>query len=272
MNTDPKKPSSTLIASAAAAPIVSIVMPTHNHANFIAEAIESVRMQTFDQWELLIVDDGSTDDTRAVVEPFLKEDARIRYIRQEENKGIAFTRNNGVAQSQGRHIAMLDSDDAWASSDKLALQVAALDADPKLGIIGTWLEIIDEKGVPTGAMLSYPQDDAGIRAKEIYRNAFAQSSVVFRKDAFTKAGGYDGRFVVTDDHDLWLKIGRSYRFATLPRYDLKYRRHSGNITRTRRITAAHEELEILRRHRAYYPGFYKGLIKGFARLALAFVR
>lgn len=258
--------------SSKSSPTLSIVMPTHNRAGYISIAIESVLQQTYQDWELLIVDDGSTDDTKSVVEPFLKRDARIRYIHQDQNKGIAFTRNNGVAQARGRYIAMLDSDDAWASPDKLARQIAVLNADPELGIIGTWLEIIDEKGVHTGQQLSYAQDDAGIRSKEIYKNAFAQSSVIFRKEAFEKAGGYDGRFVVTDDHDLWLKIGRSYRFATLPSYDLLYRKHSGNITRTRRITAAHEELEILRRHRAYYPGFYVGLLKGIARLALAFVR
>lgn len=264
MNQDP--------ATQSASPTLSIVMPTHNRAGYIGIAIESVLIQTYSDWELIVVDDGSTDETEAVVEAFIKRDARIHYIRQNQNKGIASTRNNGVAQARGRYIAMLDSDDAWSSPEKLARQIAALEADPELGIVGTWLEIINEKGVHTGDRLSYAQDDAGIRAKQIYKNSFAQSSVIFRKDAFEKAGGYDGRFIVTDDHDLWLKIGRSYRFATLPQYDLLYRRHSGNITRTRRITAAHEELEILRKHRAYYPGFYIGLLKGFARLGLAFVR
>ena len=168
---------------------VTIIMPTYNRAGFIAEAIDSVVDQAFRDWKLLIVDDGSTDETRSVVEPYLKRDGRIDYVVQDQNRGIAFTRNNGVARSTGPYIAMLDSDDAWASDEKLGLQIAALEADPKLGIVGTWFEIIDEKGMPTGVRKSFPEDDKGIRAKEIYRNAFAQSSVVFRREAFVKAGG-----------------------------------------------------------------------------------
>ena len=251
--------------------VVTIVMPTFNRAGYIAEAIDSVLGQTFRSWKLLIVDDGSTDGTRAVVEPYLRRDTRIGYVFQAENRGIAFTRNHGVALAKSPYIAMLDSDDAWASAEKLGLQIAALEADPGLGIIGTWFELIDEKGEATGIKRSFPEDDEGIRAKEIYRNAFAQSSVVFRKAAFDEAGGYDGHFVVNDDHDLWLKIGRSYRFTTLPRYDLRYRRHPGNITVTRRRTMAREGLEIVMRHRAQYPGALVGGLKGLGRLGLAFI-
>jgi glycosyltransferase involved in cell wall biosynthesis len=258
--------------TATADPVVSIVMPTHNRADYIGAAIASVLEQTYADWELVIVDDGSTDDTREVVAQFLPRDPRIRYVQEEENRGIALSRNNGVARSRGRYIAMLDSDDAWGSPDKLALQVAALDADPQLDIVGTWLEYIDEKGERTGARLSHPTDDASIRAIQIHRNCFAQSSVMFRKDAFERAGGYDPHFVVADDHDLWLRMGRSRRFATLPRYDLLYRKHAGNITQTRRVKAARESLEVLRRHRAYYPGFLFGYVKGVLRLSLAFVR
>jgi glycosyltransferase involved in cell wall biosynthesis len=256
----------------AAAPKVSIVMPSYNRARFIGEAIESVLAQRYEDWELLIIDDGSTDNTATVVESYLKRDRRIAYIVQEQNRGIAYTRNNGVAQSRGCYIAMLDSDDAWASPEKLGLQVAALDADPGLGIIGTWQVVVDEKGVATGDRVTFPQSDADIRAMEIHQNVLSQSSVVFRKEAFEKAGGYDACFSVNDDHDLWLKIGRSYRFAILPRYDLRYRRHPGNITSTRRVAAAKEELEILKRHRRFYPGANFGQLKGLARLALAFVR
>lgn len=257
---------------ATADPAVSIVMPTHNRADYIGVAVDSVLGQTYTDWELVIVDDGSTDDTRAVVAQYLARDPRIRYVRQEENRGIALSRNHGVAVSRGRYIAMLDSDDAWASPEKLALQVAALDADPQLGLVGTWRVFINEQGARTGARLSHPTDDAGIRVTQIHINAFAQSSVVFRKDAFERTGGYDPHFVVADDHDLWLRMGRTHRFATLPRYDLLYRKHPGNITQTRRVTAARESLEVLRRHRAHYPGFLFGSIKGALRLLLAFVR
>lgn len=261
----------TTVDTATTIPTVSIVMPTHNRATYIGGAIESILAQTYKDWELVIVDDGSTDGTQSIVEPYIARDTRIKCVRQEQNKGIAFSRNNGVARSRGRYIAMLDSDDLWASPDKLATQVAALDADPRIGIIGTWLKIIDEGGRPTGAQLSYPTDDAGIRRSMLYRDALAQSSVLFRKDAFEKAGGYDGRLVVTDDHDLWLKIGLSYRFATLPRYDLLYRRHPGNITRTRRITAAIEDFNIIKRHSTHYPGSMIAYIKGAARYARAII-
>jgi len=257
---------------ATADPAVSIVMPTHNRADYIGVAVDSVLGQTYTDWELVIVDDGSTDDTRTVVAQYLAHDPRIRYVRQDENRGIALSRNHGVAVSRGRYIAMLDSDDAWASPEKLALQVAALDADPHLGIVGTWRVFINAQGARTGARLSHPTDDASIRATQLHRNCFAQSSVLFRRDAFERAGRYDPNLVVAEDHDLWLRIGRTHRFANLPRYDLLYRKHPGSIILTRRVTVARAALEVLRRHRAHYPGFLIGYIKGVLRLLVAFVR
>jgi len=246
-------------------PKISVIIPTYNRARYIAEAIRSVQNQTLRDWELLVIDDGSTDETEKIVRDFLKEDPRISYVKNEKNLGIAKTRSRGVSLAQAPFIAMLDSDDIWASPDKLAKQLSFLEADKKLGMVGTNASFVDENGKAVGKRTSFPNDDAGIRKTELYRNILMQSGLVLRKEAIEKAGGYDTGFTICDDHDLWLKIGRDWRFMIVPSVDLAYRIHSGGITKAKRIKTAHEELKILFKFKKEYPGFLKGLVKCTAR-------
>ena len=240
-------------------------MPTYNRARYIAEAIQSVQSQTLHDWELLVIDDGSTDDTEKIVQDISKTDPRVRYVRQEKNRGIAETRNHGVSLAQADYIAMLDSDDAWTSPDKLGKQLPFLEQNKKLGLIGTNASYMDENGTPVGRHTHFLSDDDYIRKTELYRNILMQSGLLIRKSAIEKAGGYDASFTICDDHDLWLKIGRDWQFMILPSVDLSYRIHSGGITKAKRIKTAHEEMKILFKFRKDYPGFLKGLVKCVAR-------
>jgi glycosyltransferase involved in cell wall biosynthesis len=240
-------------------PKISIIIPTFNRARYIVEAIKSVQDQILDKWEMIVVDDGSTDNTESIVRGFMEKDSRISYFKNEKNLGIAMTRNRGVSLAQAPYIAMLDSDDRWASPDKLIKQISFLEKNKELGIVGTNASFMDENGKTVGKRTNFPSEDPGIRKTELYRNILMQSGLVIRKSAIEKAGGYDPKFSIFDDHDLWLKIGKDYEFMILPSVDLSYRVHKGGITMAKRIKTAKEGMEILFKYRKYYPGFMIGL-------------
>jgi glycosyltransferase involved in cell wall biosynthesis len=256
-------------------PKISVIIPTFNRARYIAETIKSVQDQILDNWELIIVDDGSTDNTESIVRDLTEKDGRISYFKNERNLGIAKTRNRGVSLAKADYVAMLDSDDKWISSEKLVCQLETIEKNMKLGIVGTNACFIDEDGAiiekntnfssgnssNKGKCTNFPSDDAGIRQTELYRNILMQSGLLIKKEAIEKAGGYDSRFTVCDDHDLWLKIGKNWQFMILPSVDLSYRIHKSGITKAKHFKTACEEMKILFKFRKEYPGFFKGLIK-----------
>jgi glycosyltransferase involved in cell wall biosynthesis len=255
---------------------VSIIMPTYNRAREIGEAIQSILAQSYTDWELIIIDDASTDDTEAVVKNYIlraeqaSDHPRIRYIRQPKNSGISIARNRGLAEAHGTYIAMLDSDDIWLDSGKLTQQVAFLETHPDYALVGTWLKTMKAKGTIIGKV-KFSTTDEKIRLHILRRNQFAQSSVLILKQAITDEGGYDNAYTVNEDYDLWLKIGRKYKFATIPEYMLGYRIHHGNIMRSQRVLAAQSHLEIIRKYHHDYPGYWRAKIKGRIRLLMSYL-
>lgn len=246
-------------------PKISVIMPTYNRARYIADAIKSAQNQILRDWELIVVDDGSTDETGIIVHEMAKNDPRISYFKNERNLGIATTRNRGVSLAKADYVAMLDSDDIWISPDKLAKQLSIFAHNEKLGIVGTNAVFMDEAGKAIGKRTSFPTNDADIRKSELYRNILMQSGLLIRKSAIVKGGGYDSSFTVCDDHDLWLRIGLDWQFMILPSTDLSYRIHKGGITKAKSFKTACEETKILFKFKGKYPGFFKGLIKCAAR-------
>jgi glycosyltransferase involved in cell wall biosynthesis len=245
-------------------PKVTILVPTYNRAEFLPKALESIPTQTYTDFEVIILDDASTDNTKEIIEPFLK-DTRLRIITHLHNLGIAKNRNHGISIAKGVYIAMLDSDDVWFDNDKLQAQVAHLELNTDCAVVGTWMVQIDEQGNSI-KKITYAETDAGIRKSILYRNHIAQSSVLFRKSVALNVGGYDETLVTMEDHDLWLKMAVRHKLATLPIYALGYRVHQGNITKLHKLRVALEEITVIWRHRREYPGLLIGIIKGVARL------
>lgn len=221
MNTEPQSPTSP--------PLVSVIMPTYNAAEYIGAAIQSVIDQTYTHWELIIVDDGSTDETAKIVEPFLHDarvqsvGANIRYI-QQENKGQPKTRNNAVRMSGGSLIAWLDADDAWKPT-KLEKQVAIFEKYPDVGVCGTAMELIR----PNGEVFSIPNvkpDFYGRAVPDLVTRKFfvAMSASVTRKEIFDKIGYFDEGFLpFSMDYDFWLRASLVCMFYSLGEVLLQYR-------------------------------------------------
>lgn len=257
-----------IVNTAEKAPMVTIMVATYNRANLIRKAIESAQKQSFKDWELLVLDDCSTDGTEKLVQEIVAADPRVRYIKQPQNVGIARNRNTCLEQARGAYIAPLDSDDIWIDDEKLAKQVAFLEANPDCALVGTNVYLIDQNGDRTG-LFSYETDDAKIREKMLLRNQFAQSSVLYRLSAAREAGGYDGTYAIVDDYDLWLRMGLAHRFANLPDYTTDYRVHPGGITKEKRFKTAKEHLLVILKYKNSYPGFGKALGKALLRLLVA---
>ena len=180
---------------------VSVIIPTYNCARYIGDALQSVAMQSYDDLEIVVVDDGSSDDTRAVV---ARSGVRCTYVMNERHKGPAGARNHGIGLSSGQYIAFLDADDAWLPS-KLALQVAALEADPQLLALGSIM-------IPWDSTPSCIDQTTALRrysfAEMVVRNRLGTPTVVCRRDTLSKVGLFDEAMDISEDYELWLRLSR----------------------------------------------------------------
>ncbi len=249
-------------------PKISVIIITYNRADLLPKAIASVLAQNYRDFELLIIDDGSNDETETFVCGLALRDERIKYFKNEFNLGISKSRNRGVLLARGEYIAMLDSDDYWLDNDKLKSQAAFLDKHAGVGLIGTAIRCEDE----TGRILKediFAVADEEIRARMLGKNQIAQSGVLYRKSAFIKAGGYDETFNIGEDYDLWLKMGRDSKFANLPEVMTAYLIHSGGITKERKFKTITATDKIIRRYKKNYPGYFQARIKSGLRLLRA---
>ena len=260
-------------------PKVSIIIATYNRENYIKEAIDSALSQSFSDWEMIIIDDASEDNTEKIVQQFIdeksaKEDSikeRIKYIKNEENLGIAKTRNKGLRIALGTYIAPLDSDDFWIDKDKLKKQIEFLDANPDYALLGGGIMHVDSESKPIKKVL-FPVYDSVIRNIILQFNPFAQSTLLFRKEIALECGGYSTEYKICDDYDLWLKIGIKYKFTNIPQILSGYRIHGGNITHTKRLTTAREILEIVKKYKTHFKRPSIGLIKAYTRILLSYFK
>lgn len=190
-------------------PIVSIIIPTYNRANLIGKSIDSVLNQTFKDFEVIIVDDGSTDDTKNVVESF--NDIRIIYIRNKKNKGACFARNIGIKIAKGEFIAFQDSDDEWLPK-KLEKQINVFKTLPQENIVytGFW-KIKDDK--KTYIPLNRVKQKEGNIYKELLKGNFISTqTLLVRKKCFEKSGIFDENLPRFQDWELVLRLSKYYNF------------------------------------------------------------
>lgn len=199
-------------------PTVSVIMPVHNAEGYLAEAVASILDQTFTDLEFIIVNDGSSDGSEAVIRSFA--DPRIKLISQT-NQGISGALNSGLAVARGEFIARQDADDI-SLPQRLAKQVAFLRAHPKVGLLGTWTTIVSEDNAPVGAM-EHPTEDAHLRFAVLFDTPFAHPTVMFRRDILESVGGYDIAPNIFEDFNMWSRMMAHTRGANLPEHLVRYR-------------------------------------------------
>ncbi len=209
---------------------VSVVMPTHNRANLIGEAISSVLDQTFQDFDLHIIDNGSTDNTKDVVDSF--DDERLNYFWQEDSGLPADSRNVGIARSGGEFIAFIDSDDLWLS-DKLEHQVKAMTTNANCGIVTSNYKYIADHPLHDKAVLRNNVPTGRIFEKLLHKNFICTSMTMVRRAALEKVGVFtlDPQIPCSEDFELWLRITHDFEFEYVPKVGGFYRVHDQNLSK-----------------------------------------
>lgn len=213
-------------------PQVSIILSVFNGRPYLAEAIPSILGQVFSDFELILIDDASTDGSSQDLAEFAKQDSRITLLRNSENLGLTRSLNRGLKQARGCFIARQDADDISLPL-RLEKQVAAMEADPDLALLGSGLFEMDTRG-RKGALSLQPASSAVIKRKMLFDNAFFHSSVMWRKECFAKEGLiYDDSLRYGQDYDLFSRVVFKQKTANLPEPLILFRTHGGQVSKRR---------------------------------------
>lgn len=243
-------------------PLISINICTFNRANLIAKAIESALAQNYPNIEIIIVDDNSIDNTEEIAKKIIATNPNIFYYKNAGNLGITKNRNFGLEKSQGKYIAVLDSDDYWLNENKLTEQVEFLEQNPEYALVGTFTKVVDAEDKEI-IILKPEITDEAIRQKILLQNQFTHSSVLFRKDSLS---AYNEKYFIWEDLAAWLDIGCKFKFANLPKIYTAYKKHSTNISQTRKIKGVRTLGEIIKDNKNHYPQPLKASLKNKLRL------
>ena len=209
-----------------AAPKVTVVIPVHNREAYVAAALDSILAQSFADFELLVVDDGSTDNSRAIVEAH--DDRRVRLVANDRNRGIAATRNRAVGLARGDYLAFLDSDDI-ACPDRLAHQVDFLDRHPDIAAVGGWVAWMDESGRRRGKVKRLATAPDDIAAQRLFRPGIVNSAAMARTTVLADFPHRED-LAVGSDFDMWARFAGSHKLANLPAVLVMVRRHGQRAT------------------------------------------
>ena len=245
-------------------PRVSVIIPAYNRAQYILETLESIFAQTYTDYEIIVIDDGSTDDTRDVLQPLIDVE-RIRYIFQE-NQGVSAARNHGIRLAEGELIAFLDTDDI-NHLEKLALQAAYLDDHPDVALVHSNFTRFDDSGAEFGRRDTSHLTGFVYRAMLLDWSVLIPPSVVMvRADALREAGDFDESMAWAEDIDVWRRIARKHPFGVVPETLTRMRIHGDNASDAKIRPEAFAAFErYLRKAFAEDPS----LLLGFQRRALA---
>jgi glycosyltransferase involved in cell wall biosynthesis len=202
-------------------PLVSVVMSVHNSSTYLAESIESILNQTFQYFEFIIINDGSTDRSNEILEKYKQLDDRI-YLYHQEQQGLPTALNQGIQLAQGKYIARMDADDI-SLPERFEKQVDFMEAHPEVGVCGTRVKTIGESG---GYINAYPSDDETIRCWLLFGMGLAHPSIFLNKELLQKHNlEYDSSYRYGEDYALWVSASQSFALANIPEVLLLYRLH-----------------------------------------------
>ncbi|MCC6453638.1 MAG: glycosyltransferase family 2 protein [Caldilineaceae bacterium] len=213
-------------------PRVSVLMAAYNAVSYVETAVDSILQQTFSDFELIVVDDGSTDGTWEILERLAIQDGRIRLERNPKNCGIARTRNRGVELARGEFIAIMDADDI-SKPYRLEKQSAYLVNHPQVGVVGGAICFFTEGGATPSRVKSFPLTPSLVTWTLCFESPFADPASMIRRSLLVEMEGYRTDHIVAMDYDLWQRLSRIAQLANLPDVVLHYRWHGDNISHRR---------------------------------------
>jgi len=215
-------------------PVVSVLMPMRNAERYVAEAVRSILGQTWGNFELLVLDDGSTDGSLQVIRSHAAADARVRLLTRER-RGLVATLNEGLALARGEFIARMDADDI-SEAGRFDAQVRFLRNEPRCVAVGCWVLLVDPEGDPLHEVRG-PLEHAQIDAEHLAgrSGAITHAASMFRTAALRAVGGYRHQFDTAEDLDLYLRLAEVGMLANLPMVLYRYRQHLGSVGHARHI-------------------------------------
>lgn len=223
-------------------PTVSVVIPVYNGERYVRDAVTSILTQSFKNYELILIDDASSDGSLDILRSL--DDPRIRIERNDVNLGLAGTHNRGLDLARGRYIAMLDHDD-WSEPERLAEQVAFLDRHDDHVLVGSWAATMDAEGRICRRRKSYPRSAEEIHAGLLFGCCVFHPSITARTDVLREYR-YSDRYAICDDFDLFVRLSRSHKLANVPTVLVRHRRHASRTSERKAHLKKDENLAIFR--------------------------
>lgn len=207
-------------------PAITVLLPVFNGEKYLRQAIDSILNQTFSDFELLIIDDGSTDRTLEIINSY--NDSHIKSVRSRKNRGIVYTLNYGIKISRGKYIVRMDADDV-SRKDRLERQFRFMEENEEIGICGSWVKIFIYNPI-FGITLKFPTTPGEIRHLLKKQNVIQHPSVIMRKDLLVKFDlRYRNKYPHAEDFDLWSRANEHFALANIPEVLLYYRYHPNSV-------------------------------------------
>jgi len=217
-------------------------MPFYNREMYLNDAIESILNQTYADFEFIIIDDGSTQPVKELLNGYREKDSRIKILSNETNQGISSSRNMGNRAAVGQYIANMDADDI-SLPDRFDKQVEYLDQHPEIAVLGAQIIAIDGNHKEIWRT-SYPLSPGLVRWGLIFNNQLNNPAVMMRRELLSDSGFQYGTGIIAHDYALWINISRRYKLANLPAYLLLYRVHGNNISLRKKSIRFQEDFTI----------------------------
>ncbi len=203
---------------------VSVLMPVFNSEKYLDFAIESILSQTFKDFEFIIIDDGSVDSSWKIVREYAKRDSRIKPLRNKCNLRTTLTLNKGLKRAEGKYIVRMDADD-WSYPDRIEKQFRFMEGHPEIGVSGGVIEICDER-LNVLNKRGYPLTDKKVREKIFRYSPFAHPATIWKGEVLKKVGGYNENLPLSQDYELYFRVGKVAKFGNLNKILLKLRTHN----------------------------------------------
>jgi len=251
-------------------PLITVLLPVYNGEKYLKYAIESVLCQSFSDFEFIIINDGSDDESENIIKKYQQRDNRIIYLKNEKNLGLQRTLNKGLSFSKTNFIARIDSDDTWCDKNKLQKQFDFLQKNPDYALIGTAMKTINENGGELQT-IRFKTTDKEIRDAILFSSQFAHPSVMISAKALDEIGFYseEKKHKNVEDYELWLRIGTKYKFANLSDICLKYRVHPESISMQNEFKNRISWIKLTWQYSKNYPNSSKALLAKIASLAIS---
>lgn len=248
---------------------VSINIVTKNRCKLLKGALDSVLAQSFSNYEVVVVNDGSTDGTQMVIDSYKSQFSHFRTIINNESVGVKAARQQALDNSTGEFVANLDDDDTWIDPGKIAAQVVYLDQHPSIGLVGTFACLRDYSE-NTNYRWEPPYTNTEIKNHILIRSCFMNPTVMFRRMLAEQVGGYKKSPQYCEDTSLWMRIGRISEIANLTTVTTEIRLNNDGLTRSKNLELIKYTIQLILEHRDYYPGANMALIKSVLQYGITF--